>query len=132
MARGSGWAIFFALLLGILGTSLFWLYSPYLQDRVTQQVATAMKNREAQEMGREAGQELKGAASQALGPRFQLVADGKNVFLADLKEGRVWRYYHQTKEGGGKEDEGFLPIAVYFGGKKSYSAGEPEAPPARP
>ncbi len=73
---------------------------------------------------------LKRLASPAAGWRYQLVSDGKQVFLADLKEGRVWRYFRQTREGGmGKEDEGWLPLALYFGGKKLYSASEAEPPP---
>ncbi len=134
MARGQGWTIFFTLLLGILGTSLFWLYSPYLQDRVARQVAEELKGRQpALEAGKEGSPALAGGPQQAPGSRFQLVSDGKNVFLADLKEGRVWRYYHLTKESGAaKEDEGFLPLPVYYGGKKSYSASEPEETPGKP
>jgi hypothetical protein len=67
-----------------------------------------------------------------MGSRYQIITDGKQVFLADLKEGRVWRYYHVGKEGAmGKEDEGFLPLALYFGGRKYYSASEAESPPAK-
>jgi hypothetical protein len=72
-----------------------------------------------------------GAAAKKVGPRavlgfrYQLVTDGKNTLLADLKEGRVWRYYHHTREGGfAREDEGFLPLALHYGGKKYQSAAE--------
>ena len=69
--------------------------------------------------------------SQAMGSRFQMVTDGKQVFLVDLKNGRVWRYFHNTKEGGfSKEDEGFLPMALYYAGQKHYAASEVEPPPA--
>jgi hypothetical protein len=48
-----------------------------------------------------------------------------NKFIVGLKTGRVWRYFHQTKEEGfSKEDEGFLPIPFYYAGKKHYSAAE--------
>jgi rhodanese-related sulfurtransferase len=54
-----------------------------------------------------------------MGCRYQMVAGGREFFLADLKEDRVWRYFHHTKEGGfAKEDEGFLPGAMYYGCKK--------------
>ncbi len=67
-------------------------------------------------------------APLASGWRYHVVSDGKQVFLADLKEGRVWRYFQQNREGGlGKTDEGLLPLALYFGGKKHYSASEVEA-----
>jgi hypothetical protein len=54
-----------------------------------------------------------------------MVTDGKQVFVVDLKNGRAWRYYHQTKEQGfSREDEGFLPIPFYYAGEKHYSASE--------
>ena len=71
--------------------------------------------------------------SQALGPRFQMVADDKQIFLVDLTNGRVWRYFHNTKEAGfTKEDEGFLPMPLYYAGQKHYAASEIEPPPAPP
>jgi len=83
------------------------------------------------EVGKD-GPELKAAAPVAVGPRYQLVSDGKQVFLADLQQGRVWRYFKLTKEGGSaKEEEGFLPLALFFGGKKYFSAGEVEGLPAK-
>ena len=72
-------------------------------------------------------------ASQAAGSHFQMVSDGKQVFVVDLKTGRVWRYFHQTKEEGfSREDEGFLPIPFYYAGKKHYSASEIEPPAGAP
>ncbi len=57
-----------------------------------------------------------------------MVTDGKQTFLADLKEGRVWRYFHHTREDGHlKDEEGFLPLPFYFGGKKYLTAGEVES-----
>jgi len=142
MARGRGWSVVVVLLVGLLGASVFWLYGPYLKRQVAFQVAEALQGRPlAVEVGKGGAADLKGAASQALGPRYQLVSDGRQVFLADLKEGRVWRYFHHGREGGlAREDEGFLPLALYYGGKKYYSASEvepilskpPDQPQARP
>jgi hypothetical protein len=128
MARNHGWTVVMALLVGVLGASIFWLYGPYLKRQVAGQVAEAMKGQPLNvEMSKGAPADLKGVPSQAWGSRYQMVADGEQVFLADLKEGRVWRYFHQTREGGSaREDEGFLPIALYYGGKKYYSASEVE------
>ena len=68
-----------------------------------------------------------------MGSRYQMVADGKQVFLVDLANGRVWRYFHNTKEAGfSKEDEGFLPLALYYAGQKHYAASEIEPPPGAP
>jgi hypothetical protein len=62
-----------------------------------------------------------------------MVADGKQVFMVDLKSGRAWRYFRQTKEEGfSREDEGFLPIPFYYAGKKHYAASEIEAPSGAP
>ena len=72
--------------------------------------------------------ELKAAATQAPGLRYQVVTDGKQTFLADLKEGRVWRYFHHTREDGHlKDEEGFLPLPFFYGGKKYPTAGEVES-----
>jgi hypothetical protein len=116
-------------LAGVLGAGVFWVYGPYQQQLVAQQVAEIMKGHPVGvEVTPGSPADLKAAPSFALGPRFQIVADGKRVFLADLKEGRVWRYYYHSKETGhAKEDEGFLPVAMFFGGKKYYSAGDIEA-----
>jgi hypothetical protein len=130
MARSKGWAIFISFLLGLIGASLFWLYGPFFPNQLAQQVAQDLKTQPlAVEVAKPGPAGLKTIGSQALGPRFQMVTDGKQVFLADLKEGRVWRYYHQTKEtGASREDEGFLPIPLYYAGKKHYSAAEVEPP----
>ena len=135
MARNKGWTwtVLISLVVGGVGASLFWLYSPYFHGQLAQQVAQDLK---AQQISREAkggALSLQKLPSQALGSRFQMVADGKQIFLVDLKNGRVWRYYHQTKEEGfGKEDEGFLPIPFYYAGKKHYTASEVEPPPGAP
>ncbi len=133
MARNQGWTITLALLAGALLASLYWLYGPHLKAQVQRGVAEALKA-QAPALELSPGSGLpQGLPSQAVGPRYQLVAGGRDVFLADLKEGRVWRYYHQTKEGGfAKEDEGFLPVAMYYGGKKYYGATEADAPPGPP
>ena len=136
MARKGSWTwtVIISLLIGVLGASIFWLYSPYGHDQLAHQVVNDLKE---QRLPVEAkGNILRPrnlASQQALGPRFQMVTDGKEVFLVDLKYGRVWRYFHQTKEGGfSKEDEGFLPLAMYYGGQKHYTAREIEVPPSAP
>ena len=76
---------------------------------------------------------LKKLATQAVGSRYQMMTDGKQMFLVDLQNGRVWRYFHNTKEAGfSKEDEGFLPMALYYAGQKHYAASEIEPPPGVP
>ena len=135
MARNRSWTwtVIISLLVGVAGASIFWLYSPYGHDRLAQHVAEDLKDQPLA-AGAPAGPvNLKKLASQAMGARFQMVADGKQVFLVDLKNGRVWRYFHHTKEGGfSVEDEGFLPIALYYGGKKHYTASEIDPPPGAP
>ncbi|MBM4295602.1 MAG: hypothetical protein FJ126_11975 [Deltaproteobacteria bacterium] len=133
MARAGSWIIVLVFLAGVLGAGVFWVYGPYHQRVVAQQVAEIMKGHPVGvEVTKGSPADLKAAPSQALGARFQMLADGKRVFLVDLREGRAWRYYHHTKEGGyAKEDEGFLPVAMFFGGKKHYSAGDIDAT-ARP
>lgn len=123
MARTKGWSSFIAFLLGVAGASVFWLYGPYLEDQVSRRVAEALKEQP------QAVSPGKVAAVAKAGPtslpelRYQVITDGKNILLADLKEGRVWRYYHHTREGGfAREDEGFLPIPLHFEGKKYLSA----------
>ena len=62
-----------------------------------------------------------------------MLSDGKQVLVIDLKTGRVWRYFHQTKEEGfSREDEGFLPVPFYYAGKKHYAATEIEPPAGNP
>ncbi len=134
MARGRSWTVVVALLVGVLGAGVFWLYGPYLKRQVALQVAEALQGRPlAVEVSKGGGADLKAAASQALGPRYQLVAGGREVFLVDLKEGRVWHYFLHTRGGGlAREDEGFMPLALYYGGKKYYSASEVEPIMSKP
>jgi hypothetical protein len=99
-----------------------------LPDVVPRRFAAGAPQRLAD--AKENPESLKRAGSPASGWRYQMVTDGKQVFLVDLKEGRVWRYFQQTREGGvSKEDEGFLPLPLYFAGKKHFSASEMEASP---
>jgi hypothetical protein len=123
MARSQGWTVVISLLAGVVGASAFWLYYP---GRLAGQVAADLKDqRLAVEVSPAGEHDLKKLKHQATGPRFQMVADGKQVFLADLKEGRVWRYYHLTKEdGNSREDEGFMSVPLYFAGKKFFTAPE--------
>ncbi len=124
-ARSWRWTATISLLVGVLGASLFWLYSPYGRDRLAQEPPR----------GEEKGGpvNLKKLAPQAIGPRYQMMADGTQLFLVDLQNGRVWRYFHNTKEGGfSKEDEGFLPVPLYYAGQKHYVASEVEPPPTPP
>jgi hypothetical protein len=124
MARGKGWtwSVLLGVLAGGVGVTLFWLYTPYGQKQLTREAAPELR----------LPGDSKGSAqtlpSQARGARFHLVADGKQVFLADLQNGRVWRYFRQTREEGfSREEEGFLPIAFFYAGQKHYSAAEIEA-----
>jgi hypothetical protein len=128
MARSSGWPIVISLLAGVVAASAFFLAFP---DRIAQKVAADLKDQRLKvEVRQGSPDDLQKLSPQATGPRFQMVADGKQVFLADLKDGRVWRYYHHTREGGfAKEDEGFMSVPVYFAGKKIYVLGEAAATP---
>jgi len=135
MARNRSWTwtVIISVLVGVVGASIFWLYSPYGHDRLAQQVAEDLKGQPLLGLGPGGPVNLKKLASPAMGARYQMVADGKQVFLVDLKNGRVWRYFHHTKEGGfSAEDEGFLPIALFYGGQKHYAASEIEPPPGAP
>jgi hypothetical protein len=132
-SRNWRWTTILSLLLGVLVASLFWLYSPYGHDRLAQEIAGDLKTQPIPGEVKGGSGSLKKLPTQALGSRFQMVTDGKQVFLADLKNGRVWRYFHNTKETGfSKEDEGFLPMPLYYAGQKHYAASEIEAPPAPP
>ena len=112
-SRSWTWTAIISLLVGVVGASLFWLYSPYGHDWLAQQPAEDLKTQPLSGEGQGGPVNLKKLASQAMGARYQMVADGKQVFLVDLTNGRVWRYFHNTKEGGfSKEDEGFLPLAM--------------------
>jgi hypothetical protein len=135
MARNKGWmwTVIISLLVGVVGATFFWLYSPYGHDQLAQQVAEDLQAQRPPVEVKGSSLNLSRLPSQAVGPRFQMVADGKQVFLVDLQNGRVWRYFHQTKaEGFSQEDEGFLPMAMYYAGKKHYSAAEIEPPPGSP
>ena len=135
MARNRSWTwtVIISLLVGVVGASIFWLYSPYGHDRLAQQVAEDLKTQPLPTAGQGGLVNLKKLASQAKGARYQMVADGKEVFLVDLMNGRVWRYFHHTKEAGfSMEDEGFLPIGLFYAGKKHYTASEIEPPPGAP
>jgi hypothetical protein len=128
--RSRMWIVIISLLVGVAGASLFWLYSPYGRDRLAQQAAEDLKSPPLPPEGKGGPVNLKKLASQAMGSRYQMVADGKQVFLVDLKNGRVWRYFRHTKETGfDKEDEGFLPIPLYYAGQKHGAAAEIEPPP---
>ena len=132
-SRSWRWTAIISLLAGVVGASVFWLYSPYGHDRLAQQVAEDLKSQPLPPEGKAGPVDLKKLASQAIGSRYQMVADGKQVFLVDLKNGRVWRYFHHTKEAGfGREDEGFLPIPLYYAGQKHDAAPEIEPPPGAP
>jgi hypothetical protein len=127
------WMAIISLLVGVAGASVFWLYSPYGHDRLAQQAAEDLKSQPLPLEGKGGPVNLKKLASQAMGSRYQMVADSKQVFLVDLKNGRVWRYFHHTKETGfDKEDEGFLPIPLYYAGQKHDAATEIEPPPGVP
>lgn len=128
-ARSLTWTIIISLLLGIVAATIFWLYTPYGHNQLAQQVVQDLKSQPIKPGAKGGPLNLKRIVSQATGSRFQMVTDGKNVFVVDLKDGRVWRYFHETKAAGGHEDEGFLPMPFYFGGTKHYSASE-IGPPA--
>lgn len=135
MARQKSWTwtVIISLAAGGVVASLFWLYTPYGHEQLAQQVDEGLKGKQTPSEAKEGAMSLKKLPSQAMGPRFQMVADGKQVFLVDLKDGRVWRYFRQTKEEGfSREDEGFLPVALYYAGQKHYAASEIEPPPGAP
>jgi hypothetical protein len=127
--RSWTWTVFISLLLGGAVATVFWLYTPYGHDQLAQQATGDLKSQPHPAGMKVGALDMKKLASQAMGSRFQMVTDGKQVFVVDLKNGCVWRYFHQTKEEGfSQEDEGFLPIPFYYGGKKHYSASEIEPP----
>jgi hypothetical protein len=125
--RSWTWTVIISLLVGIAVATAFWQYSPYGQEQLAQQSQPLTAEVKGGDL------HLKKSAFQATGSHFQMVTDGKQVFVVDLKSGRVWRYFHQTKEEGfSREDEGFLPIPFYYAGKKHYSASEIEPPAGNP
>ena len=127
MARNQSWHVVGALLLGIAGATVFLIYGPFLRQEVSRQVEEAVKGQAAKtpeaEPGSKSTLEMKSFSPQAAGARYQVVTDGKQTFLADLKEGRVWRYFHYSRDDGHlKEEEGFLPLPFFFGGKQHPTA----------
>ncbi len=131
--RSWTWTVIISLLVGIAAATAFWLYSPYGHDQMAQQAAEDLKTQQLPPGTKPGTLNLKKLPSQAAGSRFQMVADGKEVFMVDLNAGRAWRYFHETREGGtGREDEGFLPIPFYYAGKKHYAASEIEPPSGAP
>jgi len=131
-AKSLTWTVIISLLLGGIAATIFWLYTPYGHDQLAQQVAADLQSQPLPQKGG-GPLNLKRLVSQASGSRFQMVADGKDVFVVDLKEGRVWRYFHETAAAGASRgDEGFLPMPFYYAGKKHYTAAEIEPPPGGP
>ena len=132
-SRNGTWIAIISMLVGVLAASIFWRYSSYGHDQLAQPAAEDLKIQTAPGAGTGGTVSLKKLATQAMGSRYQMVTDGKQMFLVDLQTGRVWRYFHNTKEGGfSKEDEGFLPMPLYYAGQKHYAASEVEPPPAAP
>jgi hypothetical protein len=131
--RSWTWTVIISLLVGIGAATVFWLYSPYGHDQLAQQVAEDLKSQPLPPGVKGGALNMKRIATQAAGSRFQMLSDGKQVLVIDLKTGRVWRYFHQTKEEGfSREDEGFLPVPFYYAGKKHYAATEVEPPASDP
>jgi hypothetical protein len=93
MARNRNWkwTVIISLLVGLVGASIFWLYTPYGHDRLAQSVTGDLQTEALPGEGKGGPVNLKKLASQAMGSRYQMVADGKQVFLVDLTNGRVWR-----------------------------------------
>ena len=85
-SRSWTWTAIISLLVGVVGASIFWLYSPYGHDRLAQQVAGDLKTQPLPGEVKGGPVNLKKLASQAMGSRYQMVADGKQVFLVDLAE----------------------------------------------
>ncbi|HAY20592.1 MAG TPA: hypothetical protein DCY27_00150, partial [Desulfobacterales bacterium] len=101
MARSAGWTFIWALLIGIIGASIFLIYGPYLDQEINRRVTKALQNQDFNlQVAKGSETDLKGAPSRALGTRFQLVAEGGKTFMADLQTGRVWRYFHYGKAEG--------------------------------
>lgn len=131
MARSTGFTFLWALLLGIVAASLFFLYGPYFNQEIDRRVKAALEKHDfTLRVAKGSDTELKGAPGRATGTRYQLVSEGGKTFLADLQTGRVWRYFHYGKaEGWSREEEGFAPLRFYFGNKKYLSAAEVPAVP---
>jgi hypothetical protein len=135
MARSKSgvWTVIISVLMGVVGATFFWQYGPYGQDRLAQPAAEDLQTQAPGGDRKSGPASLKKLSSQVMGSRYQMITDGKQVFLVDLQSGRVWRYYHNTKEAGfSKEDEGFLPMPLYYAGQKHYAASEIEPPAGVP
>jgi hypothetical protein len=130
--KSGKWTVIISGLVGMLIASIFWRYSPFSRDQLAWRATEDLQTQGAPLEVKGGPVSLKKMTSQATGQGYQLMTDGKQIFLADLKNGRVWRYFRLTKEEGGREDEGFLPIALYYAGQKHYSASEIEPPPGTP
>jgi hypothetical protein len=129
MARSGSWTwtVIISFLVGVLGASIFWFYSPYGHNQLARQVAQDIQSKRLPVQVKGGSATPPQLVSQARGSRFQMVANGQETFLVDLKNGQVWRYFHQGKGGvAGKEDEGFLPLPFYYAGKKHFAASEIE------
>lgn len=126
MAKSTGYTFFWALLLGLIGASLFWLYSPFLRQEVARQVEDTLQKQEmTAAVGDKGPDSAKAGAAKVAGSRFQLLAEGGKTFMVDLKEGRVWRYYRHTREEGwARDEEGFVPLPIHYGGKTYISASD--------
>ena len=85
-SRSWTWTVIISLLVGVVGASIFWLYSPYGHDRLAQSVTGDLQTQPLPGEGKGGPVNLKKLASQAMGSRYQMVADGKQVFLVDLTE----------------------------------------------
>jgi hypothetical protein len=117
MARNRRWPVAFYFLLGIAASTAFWLYAPLNEHPVFNRQAIPLKTAVLAH--------LPDVLPQASCPRYQMIADGKHIFFADLEKGRVWRYFHNTGEDGTtQEEEGFWPICLNFAGKRYYGASE--------
>ena len=131
--RNGTWIALISMLVGVVAASIFWRYSSYGHEQLAQQGVEDLKVQTVPGGGKGGTVSLKKLATEARGARYQMVTDGKEMFLVDLQNGRVWRYFHNTKEGGfSKEDEGFLPMPLYYAGSKHYTASEVEPPPIPP
>ena len=126
MAKSTGHTFFWALLLGLIGASLFWLYSPFLRQEVTRQVEDTLQKQEmTAAVGEKSSEPGKAVAPRLAGSRFQLLAEGGKTFLVDHKEGRVWRYFRHTREEGwARDEEGFAPLPIHYSGKTYISASD--------
>lgn len=132
-SRSGTWTVIISLLVGVAVASIFWLYSPFGHERLAQELAVDLKTKSLPGEGKGGAEGFKKLAPQAMMSRYQMVTDGKQMFLVDLQNGRVWRYFHNTKEAGfSKEDEGFLPIGLYYAGQKHFAASDIEPPPGAP